>query len=151
MDPHQEFLQYWAAPAATRPEILDLPPARELKKVAILLKFQRAFNSAARSVRATRFARDVPLAHVNTWMRGSEGILFCMSDQTVQLNFADKQKLLVLRRENQVMLLQNLTEKAPLVPLSAVRERSPIGQRFGIAKGMLRELNGPCHGPRETM
>jgi polo-like kinase 1 len=151
MDPHQEFLQYWADPTSADPETLTLPASLGLKKVATLLKFERAFSSAARSVPATQFARDIPMVHVKTWTRGSEGILFCMSDENVQLNFADKQKLLLLRQEKQVMLLHNFTDKAPVMPLSEIQEHSLVGQRLRVAKEMLRQLDSHRHGSRKTL
>jgi polo-like kinase 1 len=151
MDPYQEFMQFWRQSSATVPEILDVEGARELKPVAILFKFKRAFSSAERSVPAIHFARDVPMAHVKMWMRGQGGILFCMSDETIQLNCADKQKLVVLGPSKQVMLLHGLSDKAPMVPLSVVTEDSPIGQKFRIVKDMVHELNTKGRQSRRTI
>jgi hypothetical protein len=74
-----------------------------------------------------------------------------MSDENVQVNFADKQKLLLLGREKQVMLLQNLTDKSPVMPLSALQEHSLVDQRFRVAKEMLRQLDGQGRGSRKAL
>jgi polo-like kinase 1 len=142
MDPRREFLQYWAQNGSTKPEIMELERSSGLEKVAILLKFSRAFKSTDACIPTQSCARDVPMVHAKSWIRGPGGILFRMSDNNVQLNFPDKQKLILLEQEKRAMLLQNFTDKVPAVPFASIQDHSAIGAKFGVAKEMIRELKG---------
>lgn len=140
MDPFREFVQYWPNYRSHSPVVYRVADCPETKKLSIIMKFLKAMASTPVTRPRERPSPSVPLHHIKYWSKSNDAILFRTDNRVMQVNFADKEKLIIFWNTKRVMSITNVKDKAPAVPFDSVSAGSSTKQKLMQAIRMIQVM-----------
>lgn len=146
MDPYEEFIQYWDTYQTREPLVYTLEDNLEPKKQSILLKFADSLKKTKTmfTLPTERYDPNKPMRHVKYWTRNADATLFRMDDREIQVNFADRVKIVIFWSQKKMLMVHSIKESNKLVEIGDIDDgcHQQEKERFHVAKLLLTQMCG---------
>ncbi|KAH0795214.1 CAMK family protein kinase [Histomonas meleagridis] len=145
IDPYETFIHYYANYQVSNPQIIEKDDQKHAKKVSILTKYATLLKKDESYFELPHPEPNDVLRHVKYWIKSEHGIMFRTDDRVIQLNFADKRKLVIFWEKKKIYLLTSEKKIETARTFSEIKQRNKgdedICKRFSIALKMIDEMN----------
>ena len=146
LDPHEEFVQKWSNSNTKIPTIIKAEDAKRVRITAKLFKYAAEFKKMPElyEIPPDKLKKELPIHHVKYWIKNDTGIMFRMDNKLLQVNYPDKNKLILFWEQRMMIFTRSLREKGTFYTFSDVKRSKDeeIKNRFEIAKNLINEMNG---------
>lgn len=144
IDPYSEFIQCYPSYNEKEPIIIPIDKAdMKEKHIILLMKFQKALT-----INKQMFILPIEHAdpkkimpHVKYWLRKDGDILFRMENRVVQVNFGDKNKVLVNFSTKKMLITKSLFEKGTVYNFEEIKKKKEIFDMYEKVTSLLNELS----------
>ncbi|OHT14631.1 CAMK family protein kinase [Tritrichomonas foetus] len=127
-------------------DIVSKPMSRNLSKyISKLLKYAKAFktNPDQFEIPKEKLKKEIPLHHVKYWLKNETGMLLRMDNRMLQVNFPDRNKLIVFWEQRMMIFTKSLRDKGDFYTFSDLSSTNndEVKKRFAITKDLIEHMN----------